>query len=144
MEHAGAEHIIDECFETYLTASAVKDTISKGDNTRHNLCLRLQDLATVIEADQAMRAGDIGRLLLLWKQWSIMAQGMKGLSHYGLHLPRLVVLLGKQLPSHLAYVLKHSMLILASGREGHFISKDLYLEYQNFWLKYFYNNLVSI
>lgn len=143
LDHKISQDIIDDCFEQYLTASAAEDAKEKGYNTRHNLCLRLQDLATFIEADQAMRAGDIGRVLLMWKQWSIMAQGIKGLSHYGFHLPRLVLLLEKYLPPSLAHVLKHSMLILASGRDGHFISKDLHLEYQNFLLKYCYNHSVS-
>jgi hypothetical protein len=102
----------------------------------------LRDLATVVEADHAMRAGDIGRLMSMWKRWSIFAQGINGLSHYALHLPWYILILEEYLPKKLAKVIKHSLLIPSSGREGHWVAKDFFLEVQNYWLKYFYNNSV--
>jgi hypothetical protein len=57
-----------------------------------NLLLQLRDFATVIEANQAMKAGDIGRLLNIWRMWLMMAQGIKGLDKYAIHLPQMLFL----------------------------------------------------
>lgn len=94
----------------------------------YNLRLRLRDLGTVIEMDQAMRAGDIGRVMIILKQWSIMTHGVKGMSHYARHIPRLVLLLEKYLPKPVSHVIKHLLLIPASGRAGHFVAKDFFLK----------------
>jgi hypothetical protein len=73
-----------------------------------------------------------------------MAQGINGLSHYGLHLPGLVLLLEKYLSKSLAHTIKQSILMPATGGPGHFIAKDFFLEIQNYWLKYFHNDSVYI
>lgn len=105
--------------------------------------LRLRDFATVVEAHEATRAGDIGRLMLMWKQWAIMAQGMKGLSHYSRHIPRIVLLLEEDLPKDLARAIKHSLLIPSNKRPDHWLPIDEYLEISIFYLKRVYNNTVS-
>jgi hypothetical protein len=99
----------------------------------------LHEFATVLEADCAMKAGDIGRLLNIWRMWSVMAQGIKGLNKYAIHLPCMIVLLTEVLPEGLQKVLQHSILVTPSGRPNHFVGKDFFLEVQNYWLKYFYN-----
>ncbi|POW17299.1 hypothetical protein PSTT_00659 [Puccinia striiformis] len=76
----------------------------------------------------------------MWRMWSVMAQGIKGLNKYAIHLPRMLILLTDVLPPGLQKVLQHSMLITPSGRAGHFVGKDFFLEVQNCWLKYVYNN----
>lgn len=138
-----AQALVDECYDKYCSGESIREASKAEDGALYNLRLRLRDLATVVEADHAMRAGDIGRLLSMWKRWSILAQGLKGLSHYALHLPRYILILEKYLPKTLAKVIKHSLLIPSSGREGHWVAKDFFLEVQNYWLKYFYNNSVS-
>lgn len=138
-----AESIVDECYNEYFSSESLSNAKENSDWTCYNLGLRLRDFASVVEADRAMRQGDIGCVVLMWKRWSIMAQGIVGLSHYGLHLPRLILLLEEDLPKPLAHAIKHSMLIPASGRAGHFIAKDFFLEIQNYWLKYFYNHSVG-
>lgn len=90
-----------------------------------------------------MRDGDVGRVLLMWKRWALMAHGVKGLSHYAIHLPRFILILEKFLPPKISTAIKHSLLIPTGGRDGHWVAKDFYLEIQNYWLKYFYNNSVS-
>lgn len=142
---SNAEHvqkIVGLVFNKYFEAD-LKGLKEKGDIVSHNLCLRLRDFATVVEAEDAMRAGDIGRVMLMWKRWAIMAQGVKGMTHYSNHLPRLILLLEKDLPPHLAKAIRHSMLIPTSGRPDHYVSKDQFLELQNYQLKYFYNHSVS-
>lgn len=138
-----ATEIIQKSWTLFFDQQSLESSKLKKDYRAYNLRLRLRDLATVVEAENATKAGDIGRLLQMWKRWSIMAQGIKGLSLYGQHLPRLILLLEHYLPPGLSYLIKHSMLVASSGRGGHFIPKDLLLELQNWWLKYFFNNTVS-
>lgn len=138
-----AQSVIDECYNQYFTVTSLCDSSTKGDWTLYNLRLRLRDFASIVEGDKAMRAGDIGRVLLMWKRWAVMAHGVKGLSHYAIHLPRFIMILEKYLPKNIAKAIKHSLLIPTGGREGHWVAKDFYLEIQNYWLKYFYNHSVS-
>lgn len=138
-----AQSIIDQCFDRYMTIEALEQFEEKEDWTLHNMVLRLRDLSTVTECDRAMRDGDIGRVLLMWRRWAIMAQGLKGLSHYGIHLPRYIMILEKYLPPSVSKAIRHSLLIPTAGRTGHWVAKDFYLEIQNYWLKYFYNHSVS-
>lgn len=137
-----AQGLIDECYDMYCSTGSIRTSSQMNDGALYNMRLRLRDFATVIEADKAMRAGDIGRLMSMWKHWSIISQGLTGLSHYALHLPRYILILEEYLPKNLARVIKHSLLLPSAGREGHWVSKDFYLETQNFWLKYFYNHSV--
>lgn len=139
-----AQSIIDECYDRYFGLDSLEAASKTGDWTLYNLRLRLRDFATIVEGDQAMRAGDIGRTLSMWKRWALMAQGLKGLSHYAIHLPRFILILQKFLPPKIAKAIKHSLLIPTGGRDGHWVAKDFYLEIQNYWLKYFYNNSVSL
>jgi hypothetical protein len=92
--------IIDKTYETYFSAVAKsKATQSESPNTSKlshssnssndsndsdmsdlpkqsksanlsNLLLQLSDFATIIEGNQAMKAGNIGRLMNMWKRWS--------------------------------------------------------------------------
>jgi hypothetical protein len=101
---------------------------------------RLRDFATIVEADQSMKAGDIGQLLNIWRRWSVMAQGITGLTHYAIHLPRMIILITKVLPPALRHAIQHSLLITPSGQPNHFVAKDFFLETENYWLKYFFNN----
>lgn len=96
----------------------------------------------MLEAKQATADGDIGRLMMMWKQWSIMVQGMKGLTHYSNYLPCVVHLLTKTLPEEVSKVILSSLLVFPTGCPGHAIPKDTYLEIQKFLLKFFYNNSV--
>lgn len=135
-------HVVDKCYEEFFTQDSLSSADSRGNHTAYNFRMQLRYLASVIEAKEAQRAGDIGRLLLVWKRWSVMAQGKAGLTHYSKHLPRLVVLLEDTLPEDLAHVIKHSMLLPTGDCEGHFVPKDFYLEQMNYLLKYLYNNSV--
>ncbi|PLW13261.1 hypothetical protein PCANC_18941 [Puccinia coronata f. sp. avenae] len=104
-----------------------------------SLLIRLHEFSTVVEANRAMKAGDVGRLLNVWKMWAVMAQGLKGLTNYASYLPRTILLLNEILPPSLAKLFRHSLLFSPSGRDNHFVAKDFYLEIQNYWLKFVYN-----
>ncbi|KAA1095747.1 hypothetical protein PGTUg99_028084 [Puccinia graminis f. sp. tritici] len=131
--------IIRECYERFCSPKAREEASKMKSPKLNNILLRLQEFSTVIEANNAMKAGDIGRLINVWKIWSVMAQGLKGLTHYSSYLPRMVLLLTQILPPDLAKLLRHNLLFSPSGRPGHFVAKDFFLENQNYWLKFFYN-----
>ncbi|POW12630.1 hypothetical protein PSTT_04206 [Puccinia striiformis] len=103
--------VIDECYDKYCSPKARKvayqecrvDKASlkrKKDNNdpkltsdRHrksklsNLLVRLHDFSTVVEANRAMKNGDIGHLINVWRMWSVMTQSLPGLTHYSAYLP---------------------------------------------------------
>jgi hypothetical protein len=49
------------------------------------------------------------------------------------------ILLDELLPTDLSKLLQHNLLFSPSGRPGHFMPKDNFLETQNYWSKHFYN-----
>lgn len=136
------KEVIDDTYDQYLGPQAVQKAQEAGDDQLIRFLLRLQDFATVIEASRAMSAGDVGRMIRVWKRWSVMAHGMNRLKHYTNYLPRLIILLNHTLPKDLGDIIKFNLLVCPSGRPGHFVPKDFFLEVQNFWLKFFYNNVV--
>ncbi|KAH9458328.1 hypothetical protein Pst134EB_010636 [Puccinia striiformis f. sp. tritici] len=131
--------IIVECYNRFCSPQARARAADLKSPKQHNLVVRLQEFSTVVEANNAMKAGDIGRLMNVWKMWSVMAQSLPGLTHYASYLPRLVLLLNEILPPSLSKLLKHNLLFSPSGRPGHFVAKDFYLENCNYWLKFFFN-----
>ncbi|KAA1066010.1 hypothetical protein PGT21_018262 [Puccinia graminis f. sp. tritici] len=131
--------IIEDVYLRYCTGEAREKASKQECPKLHNLLIRLEELSTVVEANRAMKAGDIGRLLNIWKKWSVMSQSLKGLRNYSAYLPRMVLLLTEILPPSLAKHFRHSLLFSPSGRENHFVAKDFYLELQNYWLKFFFN-----
>ncbi|KAA1085603.1 hypothetical protein PGT21_012580 [Puccinia graminis f. sp. tritici] len=131
--------IIDECYSQFLSPQARRN-VSKAESPKlHSILIRLHDFATIVEANRAMKAGDIGRLMNMWKIWSIMSQALTGLVNYRSYLPRMVLLLTHILPPSLSKYIRHNLLISPSGRPNHFVAKDYYLECQNYMLKFLYN-----
>ncbi|PLW31517.1 hypothetical protein PCASD_20628 [Puccinia coronata f. sp. avenae] len=124
----------------FLLLNASKKAAKFSSPKLRNLLLRLRDFATIIEADRSMKAGDIGRLMNIWRCWAVMAQGIKGLNHYGIHLPRMLLLINHFLSPGMRHVIQHLLLMSPSGRKDHFLGKDCFLEVQNYRLKYFYNH----
>ncbi|KAA1113943.1 hypothetical protein PGTUg99_020757 [Puccinia graminis f. sp. tritici] len=132
-------HAIDLCYTRFFGCTALQNADKSDSPKLFNLMTRLRDFATVIEANRAMKAGDIGRLLNIWRRWSVMAQGITGLTHYAIHLPRMILLITKVLPPALCHAIQHSLLVTPSGRPGHFVAKDFLLETFNYWLKFMFN-----
>jgi hypothetical protein len=130
---------IIKCYERFCLPQACAKAAKEKTPKLHNLLTCLQEFSTVIEANNATKAGDVGRLMNVWKIWCVMSQGLKGLTHYSAYLPRMVILLNELLPTDLSKLLRHNLLISPSGRPGHFMPKDNFLETQNYWLKHFYN-----
>ncbi|KAA1124263.1 hypothetical protein PGTUg99_020108 [Puccinia graminis f. sp. tritici] len=133
--------IVQECYDTYFSPQARSAASQPGTCAKlSNTLLQLHDFSTVVEAKRSMKAGDVGRLMLIWKKWSIMTQAMKGITNYSSYLPRMVLMLTVILPPDLRTYLKHNLLISPTGREDHFVAKDYWLEIQNYWIKFLFNN----
>ncbi|KAG0146269.1 hypothetical protein CROQUDRAFT_133231 [Cronartium quercuum f. sp. fusiforme G11] len=62
-----AGKLIDDVYDKYFTGEFLCNAEEAMYGALYNLWLRLQDLATIIEADHAMHAGDIGHLITMWK-----------------------------------------------------------------------------
>ncbi|PLW06155.1 hypothetical protein PCANC_26172 [Puccinia coronata f. sp. avenae] len=133
------DDLVDKVYEKFMSVNALEKAKEDKDHRLTNLMLQVRDFATVVECDNAMRTGEIGRVLSMWRLWSVMAHSIKGLNKYGIQLPQMLLLLTEALPEGLQKVLWHSLLISPTGRPGHFVAKDFYLELQNYWLKYFFN-----
>ncbi|EHS63293.1 uncharacterized protein PGTG_21509 [Puccinia graminis f. sp. tritici CRL 75-36-700-3] len=130
---------VEACYKKFFSPEARQATSKENCPKLHALLFRLHDFSTVVEANRAMKAGDVGRLMNIWKIWSIMSQALPGLVNYRSYLPRMVLLLQNILPPSLRKYILHTLLISPSGQENHFVAKDYYLELQNYSLKYFYN-----
>ncbi|PLW42680.1 hypothetical protein PCASD_08481 [Puccinia coronata f. sp. avenae] len=91
------QRIIDLCYTKFFSAESRVEASQLLSPKLANLQLRLLDFASIVEANAAMKAGDIGRVMYMWK-------------------------------------------LAPTGRQKHFSPKDLFLEKQNYWLKYFFNH----
>ncbi|KAA1099875.1 hypothetical protein PGT21_023486 [Puccinia graminis f. sp. tritici] len=131
--------IIQECYVRFLSPQARRKNPKQLSPKRYSFLIQLHDFSTIVEANRAMKAGDVGRLMNIWKVWSIMAQALPGLVNYRSYLPRTIILLKHVLPPDLSKFILHNFLVSPSGRDNHFVPKDYYLELLNYWLKFFYN-----
>ncbi|KAA1093440.1 hypothetical protein PGTUg99_015409 [Puccinia graminis f. sp. tritici] len=131
--------IVEACYERFFSTQARSNAASQSCPKLSNTLLKLHDFSTVVEAKRSMKAGDVGRLLLIWKKWSLMAQSLPGITNYSSYLPRMVLLLTVISTPSLSKYLKHNLLFSPTGRPNHFVAKDNWLEIQNYWLKFLFN-----
>ena len=134
------QSIIEKTYDRFFSPHSLRSASLEKSPKLSNLLLRLADFATIVEGNAAMKNGDIGQVMNVWKQWAIIAQGVKKLTQYSIQLPWMIILLNEILPKGLGQVIRHSLFIAPSGRPKHFVAKDQYLETQNYWLKYFFNH----
>lgn len=67
----------------------------------YNMKLGLCDFAYDFEGDQGMRSGLI-LVFLMWKRYAVRSQGLGGLSHHEIHLPKFILNLDNFLPNKLS------------------------------------------
>ncbi|KAI7949243.1 hypothetical protein MJO28_008064 [Puccinia striiformis f. sp. tritici] len=132
--------IINECYEQFCTPAARTLAARKDCARLSNTLLLLHDFSSVVEAQRSMKAGDVGRLMSVWKKWSLMTQALTGLTNYSSYLPKMVLMLTVFLPASLSKYFRHNLLISPSGRPNHFVAKDFELEKDNYWLKFLFNS----
>ncbi|PLW41572.1 hypothetical protein PCANC_17426 [Puccinia coronata f. sp. avenae] len=138
-----SKKVSDTIKKTYIQFFSPESKAKAASNSSpklSNLILRLSDFATIVEGNLAMKCGDIGRVMNIWKRWAIIAQGIKKLTQYSIQLPRMIILLNYALPDGLSQVIKHSLLVAPNAGRKHYLPKDQYLEMKNYWLKHFFND----
>ncbi|KAI7940422.1 hypothetical protein MJO28_014074 [Puccinia striiformis f. sp. tritici] len=131
--------VVEECYERFCSPQAQRQADKAACPKLGNTLIQLHDFSSVVEVKRSMRAGDVGRLMNAWKKWCIMTQGLTGLTNYSSYPPRMVLLLTVILPPDLRKYLCHNLLISPSGRSNHFVAKDQWLECQNYWIKFLFN-----
>ncbi|KAA1121213.1 hypothetical protein PGTUg99_025333 [Puccinia graminis f. sp. tritici] len=131
---------VEHTYERFCSREAFEGDLAKSSPAHNNLLLRLRDFATILEAQRAMKDGDYGRLMYMWERWAVMTQGLGKMPHYSRHLPKLIVQLKHVLPHAISQLVLNTLLISPTGKAGHFVATDQYLEVLNYWLKYFFNH----
>ncbi|KNE91689.1 hypothetical protein PSTG_14908 [Puccinia striiformis f. sp. tritici PST-78] len=131
--------IVEECYSTFCTRRARKAAKGLDCPWLYNTLLMLHDFSTVVEATMGSYLRYDIRTDFLWKKWSLMAQALPGITNYSLYLPRQVLLLTEILPLSLRKYLRHNLLMSPIGRKDHLVAKDFWLEIQNYWLEFLYN-----
>jgi hypothetical protein len=131
---------VELTYDRFCSGEALQSDIASNYAGHKNFLLRIRDFATILEANRSMKDGDYGRLMLMWQRWAVMSQGIGGMPHYSKHLPKLIILLKYILPKSLSDLVMNSLLLSPTGKPGHFVATDFYLEVQNYWLKYFFNH----
>ncbi|PLW11106.1 hypothetical protein PCASD_25057 [Puccinia coronata f. sp. avenae] len=140
MTSAEIEKLVQDTFNLFCSGEALNSAKATESPAHRNFLLMIRDFATVVEAKRAMKAGDTGRLIYIWKQWAVMGQALPKLPHYSKHLPRLIVQLEHVLNTSLATVVENTLLISPHGKSNEFQATDCHLEIQNYWLKHFFNH----
>ncbi|PLW21675.1 hypothetical protein PCANC_03175 [Puccinia coronata f. sp. avenae] len=133
------EHV-DNTYEQFFSPEAKEKAMLHSNPKLSNLMLRLLDFTTIVEGNAAMKSGDIGRVMNVWKRWAVISQGVKSLTQYSIQLPRMIILINEVLSAGLGKLIRHSMFIAPSGRQKHFLPKDKYLEMENYMLKFLFNH----
>jgi hypothetical protein len=133
-------NIVEDCYTQFCTGQACKEAKAQDCSRLHNTLVMLHDFSTVVEAKRSMWDGDFGRLMIIWSKWSLMTQALPGITNYSTYLPQVVLLITVILLPDMRKYLQHNLLITPTGRDDCFLSKDGWLEVQNYWLKHFYNN----
>jgi hypothetical protein len=150
MDSSHWNQIIKTFYNKYFTGEAhinayEKCCIEKSEKTPKaspqlsNTLIQLQEFSTVVEANQAMKAGNIGSLLNIWKLWLVLSQGLKGLHNYLSYLPHTILLFDEVLNPSQSKLFRHLLLFSPSGKDNHYMFKDGYLKVQNYWLKHVYS-----
>ena len=72
--------IIENTYERFFSPTASRKASESPSPKLSNLIRRLSDFATIVEGNSAMKSGDIGHVINVWKHWVVLAQGIKKLT----------------------------------------------------------------
>ncbi|KAE9393457.1 hypothetical protein BT96DRAFT_959055 [Gymnopus androsaceus JB14] len=108
------------------------------DTTFENAILYNRDALIYIEIVHAIKAGDIGRVVNVFKVWMVMMRSKKTMPKYA---DAIFETLGRlaTYPEKLRKFFLHNWLVNLTGKPNSFKEIDLLQEHQNFWAKVIYN-----
>ncbi|KAJ7430322.1 hypothetical protein B0H11DRAFT_1764586 [Mycena galericulata] len=127
-------------FDKLFSTAAVNElrTRTERDITFENAILYNCDALFYIEFIQAIKKGDIGRVLNVLSIWMVMMRTPKTMPRYADAMFETLVRL-KHFPPKLRELFLVNWLVNLTGKPYRFKPVDLLQEHQNFWAKIIYN-----
>ncbi|KAJ3729395.1 hypothetical protein C8R42DRAFT_742175 [Lentinula raphanica] len=133
-------HVSDLVYENLFTTrsfDAAKSSENQ-DTTYLNNLLQNRDTLLYIEIVDAIKSGDIGRVVNVFRVWMVMMRAKKTMPKYA---DAFFETLGRlnTYPETLKKFYLHNWLVNVTGKEKRWKEVDLLQEHQNFWAKIIYN-----
>ncbi|KAJ7149729.1 hypothetical protein C8R46DRAFT_1309677 [Mycena filopes] len=134
------EAVAQTVFEKLFSTKAVNDVRARetGDITLENAILYNRDALFYVEFTQAIKKGDIGRVLNVLSVWMVMMRSPKTMPRYADAMFESLVRI-KSFPPKLRELYLANWLVNLTGLPFRFKPVDLLQEHQNFWAKIIYN-----
>ncbi|KAF7378269.1 hypothetical protein MSAN_00252300 [Mycena sanguinolenta] len=133
---AVAKTVFDNLFSTAAINKLRAD--SKNDITLENAILYNRDALFYVELTQAIKKGDIGRVLNVLAIWMVMMRAPKTMPRYADAIFETLVRI-RNFPPKLRELYLANWLVNLTGKLFGFKPVDLLQEHQNFWAKIIYN-----
>ncbi|KAI0661524.1 hypothetical protein C8Q70DRAFT_903404, partial [Cubamyces menziesii] len=108
-----------------------------GDMVFENAVLFLRDALVLREFNDAIKAGDSGRVVTVLKLWALAFRG-SGRLKYAYELLHLIHNLTHVWPEPLRKIILKNWLVNPTGKEDSWVEVDLMQEHLNFWTKNVY------
>ncbi|KAJ3831844.1 hypothetical protein F5878DRAFT_672513, partial [Lentinula raphanica] len=132
--------VLDLVYENLFTTRSYDHAkqLDDQDTTYSNTLLQNRDTLLYIEIVDAIRSGDIGRVINIFKMWMVMMRAKKTMPKYA---DAFFETLGRlnTYPEILKKFYLHNWLVNVTGKENRWKEVDLLQEHQNFWAKIIYN-----
>ncbi|KAK6992307.1 hypothetical protein R3P38DRAFT_3435555 [Favolaschia claudopus] len=132
-----ARIVFDKLFSTAAVDALREGDPDKRDITLENSILYNRDALFYIEFVQAIKKGDVGRVLNVLSVWMVMMRTPKTMPRYADAIFETLVRL-KHFPPKLRELFLVNWLVNLTGRVLGFKPVDLLQEHQNFWAKIIY------
>ncbi|KAK7030657.1 hypothetical protein R3P38DRAFT_3266396 [Favolaschia claudopus] len=132
-----ARNVFDKLFSTPAVDGLREGDPDKRDITLENTILYNRDALFYIEFVQAIKKGDVGRVLNVLSIWMVMMRSPKTMPRYADAIFETLVRL-KHFPPKLRELFLVNWLVNLTGRALGFKPVDLLQEHQNFWAKIIY------
>ncbi|KAJ7762444.1 hypothetical protein B0H14DRAFT_3594687 [Mycena olivaceomarginata] len=130
-QYANADLVSDLRWQREMTRNA--DGLPPGDEIYENACLFLRDGLVSREFTDSIKAGDLGRVVIIVKLLALSFRG-NGRSKYAYEMLHLIHNLTHVWPKHCAIIL-NNWLLNPTGKPFSWVEVDLVQEHMNFWIK---------
>ncbi|KAJ3832057.1 hypothetical protein F5878DRAFT_654713 [Lentinula raphanica] len=132
-------HCADKVYDQLFTTAAYDDASEKDDRDTiyENNILQNRDTLLYIEIVDAIKSGDIGRVVNVFRMWMVMMRSKKTMPKYA---DAIFETLGRvsAYPEVLREFFLHNWLVNLTGKVDRWKEVDLLQEHQNFWAKIIY------
>ncbi|OSD06942.1 hypothetical protein PYCCODRAFT_1449702 [Trametes coccinea BRFM310] len=108
-----------------------------GDMVFENAVLFMRDALTLREFNDAVKAGDSGRVVNILKLWTLSFRG-SGRLKYAYEMLHLIHNLTHVWPAPLRKIILNNWLVNPTGKPNAWVEVDLMQEHLNFWIKTIY------